>query len=34
MDPTFEHHTGPRHLKRRITRPDICQHPTARQNQL
>jgi transposase len=34
LDLIFEHHTGPRHLWRRIMRPDIRQHPTTRQNQL
>ena len=34
LDPTFEHHTGPRHLERRIMRPDTCQHPMTCQNQL
>ena len=34
LDPTREHHTGPRHARRPHQRPDRCQHPTARQNQL
>ena len=33
LGPILDHHTGPRHVRRHITRPDTCQHPTARQTE-